>query len=333
MANEKKVRIVIIGAGKMANMVHYPAFASFDDIEIAAVIELDEERLNATCDRYGIPQSARVVARGPSDYQATIERTKPDGVYAIGQPDVMYPIWVWCLQNGYSLYIEKPLALTMHQARVLAHLAAEHKVITQVSHQRRSAPIMTQVRNRLLEQGPIVHGVVEFIKHEPNPVYGARDKMMDDGTHAVDTARWLCGGEVVRIESHMKRVETPDLNWLGATLHFDNGSTCFVICSWNSGRRVFRVQMHVPGAYADVELEGEARVYVKGNYAGEVSTTQQLANHSENYVFGGFRQKSREFIDSLKSGVDQCSSPFSDTVKTMEVCHSILAQAQIEGVA
>jgi len=58
-----------------------------------------------------------------------------------------------------------------------------------------------------------------------------------------------------------------------------------------------------------------------------------MANHSENYVYGGFRAKSREFIDSLKSGEDGCSSPFRDAVKTMEVCHAILARAQLDGVA
>jgi len=256
-----KVRIVVIGAGKMANSVHYPSFASFDDVEIAGVIELDEGRLHATCDKFGIPTEARCLATGPSGYQGFIERLKPDGVYAIGQPDVMYPMWVWCLENGLHLYIEKPLAITMHQARALAHLAQEKGLITQVSHQRRSAPIMTQVRRRLVERGPIVHGVVEFIKCEPKSVFNARDKMLDDGTHAIDTARWICGGEVIGIDSRMKRVGTSDLNWLGATLHFDNGATCFVICDWASGRRVFRVEMHVAGAYADVELENEARFF------------------------------------------------------------------------
>ena len=333
MSGKQKIRVVVIGAGAMANKVHYPALASFDDVEVAAVVELDERRLHETCDQFGIGAEARVLATAPSEYQRVIERVRPAGVYAIGQPDVMYPVWVWCLEHGWPLYIEKPMGLTMHQARSLAHLAEQNKLVTQVSHQRRSAPIMAQVRNRLIARGPIVHGVVEFLKYAPPPTYGARDKMMDDGTHAVDTARWICGGEVVRVESAMRRIGTPDLNWLGATLHFDNGSICFVVCDWMSGRRVFRVQMHVAGAYADVELEGEARIYEAGDYAGEVLTTQQAANHSENFVFGGFSAKSREFIDSLQEGRDLCSSPFRDTVKTMEVCHTILGQAQMAGVA
>jgi len=44
---------------------------------------------------------------------------------------------------------------------------------------------------------------------------------MDDCTHAIDTLRWMCGGEVTAIDSHCKRIGTPDINWIGATLQFD----------------------------------------------------------------------------------------------------------------
>jgi hypothetical protein len=91
--------------------------------------------------------------------------------------------------------------------------------------------------------------------------------------------------------------------------------------------------MHAPGGYADVELEGEARLYLDGDYAGQVFRTQDVAGSDQNFVYGGFRNKNREFIESLKSGVDACSSPFRDTIKTMRICHTILAQALMEETA
>jgi virulence factor len=333
MIKDRKVRICLIGAGNMANNVHYPSLASFDDVEIVGVVETRRDRLEATCDKYGIAPEARFLAALDTDYQDILKRLKPDGVYVVGQPEIMYPIWQWCLTNGFNLYIEKPMGLTMHHAEVLAHLAEKNGLITQVSHQRRVAPVMVEMRKRLLEKGPITHGVVEFFKYDMTPMLIARDRMLDDGTHAIDTARWICGGEVVKVESQCKRIGVPDINWIGATLHFDNGSTCFVVCSWSSGRRVFRAQMHAPGGYADVELEGEAHLYLEGNYAGEVFRTQDVAQSDKNFVYGGFRNKNREFIDSLKSGIDVCSSPFRDTIKTMRVCHTMLAQALEEDTA
>ncbi|MEO7221190.1 MAG: Gfo/Idh/MocA family oxidoreductase, partial [Devosia sp.] len=267
-----------------------------------------------------------------TDYQSVLSTLKPDGVYVIGPPEIMYPIWHWCLTQGFDLYIEKPMGLTTHQAESLAHLAQSKGLVTQVSHQRRTSPILQQVKARLLEKGPVIHGVVEFFKCDITPMLIARDRMMDDGTHAVDTARWICGGEVVKVESHARRIGVPDINYFEATLYFDNGSTCNVVCNWASGRRVFRAQIHVQGGYADVEVEAEAKIYLDNNYKGETLTTREAAGSDQNFVFGGFAAKNREFIDSLKTGKDVCSSPFGDTVKTMRVCETILAQALAAGV-
>jgi virulence factor len=332
MIEDRNVRVCIIGAGTMANNVHYPSLASFGDVEIAGVIENRADRLNDTCDKYSIPDSARFLTSLDTDYQKVLLDLNPDGVYVIGPPEIMYPIWHWCLTHCFNLYIEKPMGLTVHQAEALAYIADENDLITQVSHQRRSAPIMQQVKERLLKNGPVTHGVVEFFKCDMAPMLIARDRMMDDGTHAVDTARWICGGEVVKVESRCRRIGVPDINWIGATLHFDNGSTCYIVCSWSSGRRIFRSQIHVPGGYADVELEVAATIYLDDNYEGETLTTQQAANSDQNFVYGGFAAKSREFIDSLKTGDELCSSPFRDTVKTMRICQTILSQALEAGV-
>ena len=325
--SRKKVRIAMVGAGSMASSVHYPSLHSFDDVDIVGVCEQRGDLLAATCDKFGIPEANRHLCPGPADYQGVLENLAPDGVYAIGPPNIMFPIWVWCLQHGHNLYIEKPMGLSLHQAQMLAHLAAQKHLTTQVSHQRRTVPLCQKMRDELLEKGPITHGVVQFYKCAISPMLDARDHMMDDGTHAVDTARWICGGEVVEVTSHCKRIGVPDINWIGATLHFDNGSTCFVICSWASGRRVFRVEMHSPGGYTDAEIEKDAYLYLDGDYDGKHFTTQAVAGSDENYILGGFQAKNREFIDSLKTGKDTCSSPFRDTVKTMAVCETILAQA------
>ena len=109
----ENVRVAMIGAGSMANRVHYPSLASFDDVEIAAICDIDSERLNDTANRYGVEKRYR-------DDRKMVEDVAPDAVYAIGPPHIMYDIWTWCLEHGLNLYIEKPMGLTRHQARSLA---------------------------------------------------------------------------------------------------------------------------------------------------------------------------------------------------------------------
>lgn len=331
MAEREKVRICMVGAGAMANAVHFPSLASFSDVEIAGICDLIPERVDSTGDKFGIPPESRHVSRHYDDYQAMIEKVAPGGVYVIGQPNIVYDIWVWCLRRGLNLFIEKPMGITLHQARSLAYLAEKHGCITQVSHQRRSCPLLVKMRQECLKRGPIVHAVCEFYKHNPEPLLGARDHMMDDCVHSIDTVRWMCGGEVVKVDSHCKRVGTPDINWIGAMLHFDNDSTGYVINSWSSGRRVFRVQMHAPCIYVDAEVEGKAVLYADGDYKGVEFDTKEVAGSDDIRIFGGFQAKNREFIDSLKAGKEMTSSPFCDCVKTMEVAEIILAQALLKG--
>jgi virulence factor len=198
----------------------------------------------------------------------------------------MIEIWSWCLENGLSLYIEKPMGLNLHQARMLAYAAEKKGVITQVGHQRRSAPIMVRMREACLAKGPLTHAVCEFYKNDQAPYTTVRDHMLDDGSHAVDTVRWMCGGEVASVESTCRRVGTPDINWIGITIHFRNEAT--------------------------VRYD-----------------TREVAGSTEFHVFAGFQAKSREFVDSLRTGRDCTSSPFRDAVKTMEVVERVLGQAAI----
>jgi len=266
------LRAVVIGAGEMANRVHYPCLSSFDDVEIAAVCDLD------------------------------------------------------CLNQGCNLYIEKPPGITLHQAEMLAYLADEQRVVIQVSFQRRSSPLLQKARQLCLDRGPIVHAVCEFYKFAPAPLTAAGDHMMDDGIHSIDTLRWACGGEVANVDSFCRRVGTPDINWVAATLCFDNGSVGVLVNSWCSGRRLFRVELHAPGVFADVDPERDARVYLEGDTMGDAYTASDVAGSDEPWVFGGFRAKHREFVDSILTGVDSTSSPFRDVVKTMELAETVLAR-------
>lgn len=318
LARDETVRIAMVGAGEMANRVHFPSLASFDDVEIAAVCDIDEKRLQATSDRYGVTNRYR-------DYQRMIAQVQPDGIYVIGQPHIMYDIWIACLEQGQNLFIEKPMGITRHQARMLTWLAQEHDCITQVGFQRRSSPMVRELHRRCLARGPISHAICKFYKHLPTPFAGARDHMMDDCVHAIDTVRWMCGGPVAKVESCCRRIGTPDINFILATLTFDNGAAGVVINNWTSGKRIFAVEMHAPGIYVEAEHEGLGHLYQDGDLEPTVWDAKEFSGSDALFVYGGFQAKSREFIEALKGG-PRPSSHFGDAVKTMEIAEEILAQ-------
>ena len=72
-------------------------------------------------------------------------------------------------------------------------------------------------------------------------------------------------------------------------------------------------------------------MYKDGDYIGQEYDCDEVSGGSTKWESGGFRDKNREFVDSLKLGKDVTSSPFRDCVKTMEIAEKILANALLAG--
>ena len=325
-----KFRIAFVGCGGRANQVIYPAFYHHDDVEFCGICDTDLQRLKKTADLYNVPEDRRYGQLGVYDYQRMLKELKPDGVAVIGNPHIMYDIWEWCLINGFNLYIEKPFALTIHQCRSLVYLANKNNCTTQVSFQRRSTPCVMQARDECLKRGEITVSVCKFYKYLIEPQTCARDHMMDDSVHAIDTIRWMCGGEVVDISSNMRAFMVPDYNIINAMLKFDNGSVGILMNNWSSGKRIFGVEMHAPGIYVDAEHEVGANIYRDGNLVPEFISTESAAGSDEYYVHSGLVNKTRDFIDCCRSK-KPCESDFNDAYKTMEIAEKILAKSLLNG--
>ncbi|VAW74533.1 hypothetical protein MNBD_GAMMA12-221 [hydrothermal vent metagenome] len=315
---DSNISVVVIGAGHMANKIHCPTLSSFADVTIEAICDRNIHKRQAMAEKFHIQQTF-------SDYRKMIDKIAPDAVFAIGHPHTMYDIWMWCLENGLNLFIEKPLGLNLHQTQALAYVAEQHNCITQVCFQRRASPILQKLLEACRARGKINYASVEFIKHSPLPFLGARDHMLDDGVHAIDTLRHICQGEVVEIHSLSKRIGVPDINFFLASLEFDSGASGHLHCSWVSGHRLFRVGIHGPSICADADLEGKAYLHIDGATNSIEFDAQQIAQSNDEIIFCGFEAKIREFLDCLYSA-KQPTSNFSDALKTHVIAEKILAR-------
>lgn len=324
----KKLRVVMIGAGGRANQVIYPSFADLRSqglVDIVGICDINPKRLHDTADKYQIENRY-----GDNlyvyEYQKMIEEQKPDAAVVIGQPHIMYDIWMYCLQKGLHLYVEKPLALSIHQARALESVARRNGLVTQVSLQRRYSPMVTQLRNEALKRGDITHAVCKFYKCECKDYLGARDHMMDDTVHAIDTLRWMVGSEVKRIDSLTRRVNTVDINYIMAQMTFENGAVGHLMNNWSSGKRIFAVEMHAPRIYIEAEHEQKGYLYADGNLTPVEYDAAKCAGSDAFHVSTGVLAAAQDFVNCCLHG-GQPMSNFSDTVKTMKIADTILAQS------
>ncbi|GIX05805.1 MAG: hypothetical protein KatS3mg115_0208 [Candidatus Poribacteria bacterium] len=310
------VRVAMIGAGSLAMAVHYPSLAEIPEVELVAVAELDPERLEAAADRYHIPGRYR-------DYRRMIEAVQPDAVYAIMPPHHLFDVAVFCLRAGCHLFIEKPPGVTAYQTESLAELAEAQRVKTMVGFNRRHIPLLKWAKDQVLRSGPLLQAVATFYKcHRAGRYYaGAVDILTCDAIHAVDSLRWL-GGEVVRVQSLVKRYGTSFPNAFNALLEFESGATGVLLTNWSVGARVHTWEIHADGVSAFVDGNSEARLYREGSPEPIVRTTYEAAGSEATHRYYGFYDESRHFVDCLLE--DRLpSSHLGDAVRTMRLVEAI----------
>jgi len=100
---------------------------------IAALCDVD----SAVLDRRGAEYPG---ARKYTDFRKMIEKEKLDGVI-VAVPDHNHAyISVYAMKHGLNVYCQKPLTQTVHEARIMARVAAETKVVTQMGTQTSAEP-------------------------------------------------------------------------------------------------------------------------------------------------------------------------------------------------
>ena len=320
----KKARVAIIGAGGRALGAHYPSLHDLPSAQMVAVADLDEVRLNAAAARFGIKGRY-------TDYKQMIEREKPDAVYAIMPPHHLHDIAATVIEMGCNLFIEKPPGVTSEQVRQLGVLARRHKVLTGVTFQRRFAPVIRRGKKLCEKRGPVHTAHSVFYKNwvDGQPYYrGAMDMLTCDGIHAVDTLRYLCGGEVESVASDSRRLDGEHWNIHLALVKFSSGATGVLLNNFMAGARAFAVEIHSPGisVLANPEEGGVVLADNKREPTEHLDPFELSKSKEDHRAFGAY-DANAHFIDCVLKG-KQSETNFEDALKTMDLVDAIY-QGQI----
>ena len=312
-----KVNIALIGAGGMANSVHYPSLAEFEDVNLVGLCDLVESKLHSTAERFEIEQTF-------TDYKKMLEATSPDAVYILMPPQHLFPLVIHCLSQGHHVFIEKPPGVTLHQTKEMALAAEKHDCKTMVGFNRRYIPLMQKVKAVVEENGPIIQCMSTFHKNAPNALYydGVIDVLTCDAIHAVDTLRWLGGGEVQAVASDINAFDSERENSFNALVKFTSGASGYLCTNWAVGRRIHIFEMHAQGisAYINPDAGGSAKIYTSEGLTE--MTTEEAADSDATHKAYGFYGESRHFVDCVQQD-RQPLTCFADAVKTMELVQDI----------
>ena len=212
-----RCKVVQIGAGGWG-MHHVHTYTRIENMELAAICDLNEERLSAAVNQYGM--------RGYTDYQEMLTKEKPDIVHAITPPNIPRHIWVEPVADAgaKALVIDKPLALKPLEADQLEQAQKETGLKIIVNHQRRYFESSYKFRE-LVDNGQL--GDIHFVRAS------TQGTIMDMATHMMDLAQMAVGDAPLRavwasVEGN--HYDNPKLRCpesLVATYTFEGGTRVF----------------------------------------------------------------------------------------------------------
>lgn len=323
----------MIGAGARATYAHYPSLAEMPDVEMAAICELNLERMKAVGDKYGIHLRY-------TDYRKMLEEVALDAVYIIMGPEFLDPIVTYCLKKDKNVFIEKPPGTTVEETRKWAKLAKEHGCKTAVGFQRVFHPLVREAKRILEERGRIIHCMAAF--HKYGEWQGYFDSLTNDVIHIIALLRWL-GGDVKKVHSLSGQFYSnigKHLNLYTAILEFKSGGIGILHSNRVSGGRVLYFEAHSKGISVYGDIPGIAGVdhlkVVKDNQPYEearVIRNEDIIGSNVPYThIDGTFQVNRHFIDCIKRDEEPLTN-FEDSVKTMKIVRAILSGPRLPPVA
>ena len=139
------------------------------------------ERIVALCDVDFSGDAKRTVKRFPKaklydDYRKMLDKHRNIDAVTISTPDHVHaPAGMFAMERGKHVYIQKPMAHNIREARMLTEMARKQKVVTQMGNQGASNPLLNMVQD-WIDSGKV--GAVSDVKIWTNrPVWPQGVKM------------------------------------------------------------------------------------------------------------------------------------------------------------
>jgi predicted dehydrogenase len=339
----RKLRLGVIGVGMGSG--HVSGYQKDGRAEVAAVCDVNEERLLAAAERLGVPRD-RLYTEAAEMYR----KADLDGV-SIAVPNKFHaPLTLAAFKAGLHVLCEKPMAMTVKEAEAM--LAAQRKagknLMINFSYRflDMSCALKQQVEAGVV--GDIYFGRTVWHRRRGIPGFGGwftnkelagGGPLIDLGVHRVDLALWLMGyPDPVAISGSTYNVIAKELakrakktftveDLACGIVKFANGASLLVEASWavnnNQEEEMITTLYGTKGGLVQKNLNGtyqwRAEVYTEegGNFYTKVLDKASVSSPSAY----------SEFVSSILEKRPP-SAPGEDGLKVMKVLEGLYRSAE-----
>lgn len=228
-----KYKAAVIGLGRMGSTFddeieqggaiylpycHAPSYHAHPQIDLIAGSDPHDEQCSIFGERWGLSTEHLY-----SDHRDMLAQEKPDLVSIATTARVRAQILLDAVEAGVKgIWAEKPLALSLEEADQMVHACQQKGVALAVNCARRYNPNFAKTRE-MIENGEL-GDILQITGY-------TQCGLSHNGSHAIDTIRYLAGGDITwvfgEMESDEKAQTDNDLMGNGY-LAFDNGVRAYM---------------------------------------------------------------------------------------------------------
>ena len=279
-----KLKVAMVGCGRISRMYKQVFERLSDDVEVAWVVDIKKERAEAFAESF---PNCKIT----TDYRDCLDQGID--VMHIATPHNMHPIIaIDAMKHGINVLTEKPMAITLEDADEMIRVADEQGVKLGVIFQTRYVKGCMELK-KLIEDGKLgkLLSARSYLSwSRPDEYYsksdwkGTWDKegggvLIDQAIHSIDRVQWLIGDEIEWIEGTMGNryhhiVKVEDV--AEAFVKFKEGCL-YHLYACNCYSYDAPIEIEIVGEkgrvgllqdMAWVQLDGEERYEIKDGYDG-----------------------------------------------------------------
>ena len=227
-----KIRIGMIGCGKIAQVRHIPEYADNPDAELCGFFDLSLERAQEMAQKYGGKAYATV--------EELLANPEIDAVSVCVANNAHAELTIKALKAGKHVLCEKPMAVTLEDCEAMVAEAKKAGKFLMIGHNQRLAKAHVWAK-KLIDDGLIGriitfrtafgHGGPETWSITPGKNVWFFDKkraamgaMADLGVHKTDLIQFLTGQQVVRTTARLATLDKRGAD--GELIGVDDNAVC-----------------------------------------------------------------------------------------------------------
>jgi len=313
------LKIGVFGVGHLGKF-HLNNWKEISGTELVGFYDPLDETAREVEEKYQLPRF--------SDMDALIDAC--DAIDVVAPTTYHFEICEKAIKKGKHVFVEKPLAHTMEEARQLVNLAREAGIKFQVGHVERFNPAFLAIKDIPLNPMFIeVHRLAQF-----NPRGTEVSVILDLMIHDIDIILSIVKSDVKNISASGVSVmtETPDI--ANVRIEFDNGCVANLTSSRISMKKMRKIRLFQKDSYIGIDFLNKKTEIIKlkepqdtNVFAFDIETpsgkkTLAMANPVIPEV-NAIKKELEEFRNAILNNTRTVVSEL-DGLMAMDVAHQIL---------